>query len=192
MAVPESDFRKLKAILWRAHAFEPLGYALGLRLREPDAAALRLRAVVMLLRLLPDPAGSDRSALAEAIFGPAFTAEQRELISAALRKLAEHPEADADETESDETESDDAESDETESDRADAADAADAAKDGCDDGDEAELLRRVGRLGERGLTLDNSKKRGAARRGAARRGLRRPEKIGCPFPANGAAKGPTQ
>ena len=55
----------------------------------------------MLLRLLPDPAGLDRCALAEAIFGPAFTAEQRDLISAALRKLAEHPHAGADETEAD-------------------------------------------------------------------------------------------
>ena len=96
MAVPESEFRKLKAILWRAHAFEPLGYALGLRLREPDAAALRLRAVAALLRLLPDPAEADRSALAEAIFGPEATAEQQDLISAALLTLAERPEASAD------------------------------------------------------------------------------------------------
>ena len=101
IAVPESDFRKLKAILWRAHAFEPLGYALGLRLREPDATALRLRAVTMLLHLLPDPAGADRSALAEAIFGPAFTAEQRDLINAALRALAEHRHPGADELDAD-------------------------------------------------------------------------------------------
>jgi NYN domain len=101
IAVPESEFRKLKAILWRAHAFEPLGYALGLRLQEPDAATLRLRAVAMLLRLLPDPAGEDRRALAEALFGPAATAEQRDLISAALQKLAERPGAGADETEAD-------------------------------------------------------------------------------------------
>jgi hypothetical protein len=87
IAVPESEFRKLKAILWRSHAFEPLGYALGLRLREPDAAALRLRAVATLLRLLPDPAGANPSALAEAIFGPEATAEQQDLISAALLTL---------------------------------------------------------------------------------------------------------
>jgi hypothetical protein len=87
ITVPESEFRKVKAILWRAHAFEPLGYALGLRLQEPDAAALRLRAVAMLLRLLPDPAAADLSALAEAIFGPEATAEQQDLISAALLTL---------------------------------------------------------------------------------------------------------
>ena len=95
IAVPESEFRKLKAILWRAHAFEPLGYALGLRLRAPDADALRLRAVATLLGLLPDPAEADRSALTEAIFGPAATAEQQSLISAALLALAEHPAASA-------------------------------------------------------------------------------------------------
>jgi hypothetical protein len=87
IAVPESEFRKLKAILWRAHAFEPLGDALGLRLREPDAAALRLHAVAALLRLLPDPAAADLNALAEAIFGPEATAEQQDLISAALLTL---------------------------------------------------------------------------------------------------------
>jgi hypothetical protein len=99
IAVPESEFRKLKAILWRAHAFDPLGYALGLRLREPDAAALRLRAVATLLRQLPDPAEADLSALAEAIFGPGATAEQQDLISAALLQLAGRPQAitDADE-----------------------------------------------------------------------------------------------
>ena len=94
-AVPEPEFRKLKAILWRAHAFEPLGYALGLRLREPDPAALRLRAVVMLLRLLPDAAQTDPGALAEAIFGPAATVGQRDLIGAALPTLAGGSEASA-------------------------------------------------------------------------------------------------
>ena len=133
VAVPESDFRKLKAILWRAHAFEPLGYALGLRLREPDAAALRLRAVVMLLRLLPDPAGSDRSALAEAIFGPAFTAEQRDLISAALQNLAEHPHADADADEDGET-VEGTRRDETDGDGAEAADEGDR-EGGCGESD---------------------------------------------------------
>jgi hypothetical protein len=93
IAVPESEFRKLKAILWRAHAFEPLGDALGLRLREPDAAALRLHAVAALLRLLPDPAAADLNALAEAIFGPEATAEQQDLISAALLTLTRRPEA---------------------------------------------------------------------------------------------------
>jgi hypothetical protein len=96
MAVPEAEFRKLKAILWRAHAFEPLGYALGLRLREPDATALRLRMVTALLRLLPSRAEADPSALAEALFGPAATAAQQDLIGAALLSLAQHPEAGAD------------------------------------------------------------------------------------------------
>jgi hypothetical protein len=96
IAVPEPEFRKLKAILWRAHAFEPLGYALGLRLREPDATALRLRMVTALLRLLPSRAEADPSALAEAIFGPAATAAQQDLIGAALLSLAQHPEAGAD------------------------------------------------------------------------------------------------
>jgi hypothetical protein len=91
MAVPESEFRKLKAILWRAHAFEPLGYALGLRLREPGAAALRLRVVASLLRLLPDPAGAAPGALAEAIFGPEATAEQQDLINAALLTPSRRP-----------------------------------------------------------------------------------------------------
>jgi len=107
IAVPESEFRKLKAILWRAHAFEPLGYALGLRVRESDATALRLRAVATLLRLLPNSARTDREALAEAIFGPAVTAEQQELISAALREVAERPFAAA-EAEVDDANADDA------------------------------------------------------------------------------------
>jgi hypothetical protein len=94
-AVPEPEFRKLKAILWRAHAFEPLGYARGLRLRDPDPAALRLRAVVMLLRLLPDAAAADPAVLAEAIFGPDATAEQQDLIGAALPALAAASEASA-------------------------------------------------------------------------------------------------
>ena len=57
-------------IRWRAHAFEPLGFAPGLRLREPDVAALRLRAVATLLRLLPDPAEvAQETVLGRGIFG---------------------------------------------------------------------------------------------------------------------------
>jgi hypothetical protein len=93
IAVSEADFRKLKAILWRAYAFEPLGHEQGLRLRVPDAADLRLRSVVMLLRLLPDPAGVEVGALAEVLFGPDAAAEQRELIGAALASLGAHPAA---------------------------------------------------------------------------------------------------
>jgi hypothetical protein len=89
IAVPEPEFRKLKAILWRAHAFEPLGFALGLRLREPDPATLRLRAVATLLRLLPDSAQAAPGVLAEAIFGPGATPEQQDLISAGLGTLAD-------------------------------------------------------------------------------------------------------
>lgn len=88
ITVSESEFRKLKAILWRAHAFEPLGYALGLRLRETDPALLRLRAIGALLRLLPDPAETDPSVLAEAIFGPAVTAEQRDLVGVAVQDVS--------------------------------------------------------------------------------------------------------
>jgi hypothetical protein len=96
IAVSEAEFKKLKAILWRAHAFEPLGFALGIRLREPDAAELRLRAVATLLGQLPEPAAVTPGVLAEAIFGSAATAQQQGLISAALLLLAEHPEAGAD------------------------------------------------------------------------------------------------
>jgi hypothetical protein len=91
IAVPEPEFRKLKAILWRAYAFEPLGEDQGLRLRVTDAAELRLGAVVMLLRLLPDPFGVEVAVLAEALFGPGCTPRQQELIRAALAALAEQP-----------------------------------------------------------------------------------------------------
>jgi uncharacterized LabA/DUF88 family protein len=91
--VSEADFRKLKAILWRAYAFEPLGHDQGLRLRVPDAAELRLRSVTMLLRQLPDPAGVEVAVLAEVMFGPDATTQQQELISSALASLAERPNA---------------------------------------------------------------------------------------------------
>jgi hypothetical protein len=95
IAVPEPEFRKLKAILWRAYAFEPLGYALGIRLREPDATALRLRTLTALLRVLPPGAEADLSALAEAIFGPAVTAQQQDLIATAVLSLARSHEGDS-------------------------------------------------------------------------------------------------
>jgi hypothetical protein len=91
MAVPEADFKKLKAILWRSYVFEPLGHDQGLRLRVPDAAQLRLRAATMLLRLLPDPASVDVAVLAEVLFGPSGPAEQRELVGAALASVVEGP-----------------------------------------------------------------------------------------------------
>jgi hypothetical protein len=94
IAVSEADFRKLKAILWRSYAFEPLGHDQGLRLRVPDAAGLRLRCAAMLLRLLPDPADVEAGVLAEVLFGPDAGAEQRELIGSALASLAEGPNAD--------------------------------------------------------------------------------------------------
>ena len=95
-AVSEADFRKLKAILWRAYVFEPLGHGQGLRLRVPDAADLRLRSVAMLLGLLSDPAGVEAGVLAEVLFGPDATSEQRELIGPALASLGERPNADPD------------------------------------------------------------------------------------------------
>jgi hypothetical protein len=91
IAVSETEFRKVKGILWRAYAFEPVGRDQGLRLRARDAAELRLRTVATLLRMLPDPAAADPAVLAEALFGPAATAEQRDLIRAALVYAAEHP-----------------------------------------------------------------------------------------------------
>jgi len=119
IALPDPEFRKVKALLWRAHAFEPLGYAFGLRLRETDPAALRLRTVIPLLRLLPSPAETDLSVLAEAIFGPAATDEQRDLVSAALQHLAAHPQAAADADDADADDADD-EDDPEDADEADA------------------------------------------------------------------------
>jgi len=95
MAVSEADFKKLKTILWRSYAFELLGHDQGIRLRIPDPAQLRLRAVTMLLSLLTDPDGIPVDVLAEAVFGPAGPPAHQDVVREALAALAEHPQTHA-------------------------------------------------------------------------------------------------
>jgi hypothetical protein len=80
----ETDFNKLKGIFWRARVFELHGHDKGISLRVRPAGLLRLRLVTVLLEHLGDPAAEDPAVLAEAIFGPAATAAQRETIAPAL------------------------------------------------------------------------------------------------------------
>jgi hypothetical protein len=89
LTVREPEFRKLKTILWRAFAFQPLPDGQGLQLRVRDRDELRLRMVSSLLRLLPDPAGADPEVLAEALFGPGATEDQRCVVVAALADLCD-------------------------------------------------------------------------------------------------------
>ncbi len=87
IALPEAEFNKLKWILWRGWAFQPLGHDQGIRLQIPDTARLRERVVATLLRQLPDPAAEEPAVLAEAFFGPDPTLEQRSLVETTLATL---------------------------------------------------------------------------------------------------------
>jgi hypothetical protein len=87
IALPEAEFNKLKWILWRGWAFQPLGQDQGIRLQVTDTGPLRERMVATLLRQLPDPAAEEPAVLAEAFFGPEPSAEQRCLIEATLAAL---------------------------------------------------------------------------------------------------------
>jgi hypothetical protein len=84
LELSEVDFNKLKGIFWRARIFELHGHDKGISLRIADPAELRLRLITVLLEHLADPAGEDPAVLAEALFGPAVTADQRDLITAAI------------------------------------------------------------------------------------------------------------
>jgi hypothetical protein len=65
IALTEAEFNKLKWILWRGWAFQPLGQDQGIRLQVPDTAPLRERMIATLLRQLPDPAAEEPAVLAE-------------------------------------------------------------------------------------------------------------------------------
>lgn len=84
----ETDFNKLKGILWRGQVFERHGLNQGISLRLPDERLLRLRLVTVLLEHLTDPADADLATLSEAFFGPGASSDQQQLVSAALDTLA--------------------------------------------------------------------------------------------------------
>jgi hypothetical protein len=84
LELSEVDFNKLKGIFWRARIFELHGHDKGISLRIADLAELRLRLITVLLEHLADPAGEDPAVLAEALFGPAVSTGQRDLITQAI------------------------------------------------------------------------------------------------------------
>jgi hypothetical protein len=95
ITMSETDFSKLKSILWRARAFELHPPDQGFSLRMPDPAELRLLVAVVLLSHLADPAGEDPALLARIFFGPSAGHEQEQLILAAMRAHDEANQEDA-------------------------------------------------------------------------------------------------
>ncbi|HEY6314520.1 MAG TPA: NYN domain-containing protein [Streptosporangiaceae bacterium] len=85
----ETDFNKVKWILFRGRVFEVYGPDKGIGLRVPNLEQLRYRLVSVLLQNLADPDNEDPAVLAETFFGPSPTDEQDQLVRSALDALLE-------------------------------------------------------------------------------------------------------